>query len=94
MFAITFDLEISSLKKYYGSETCFTNAYYDIKRTLREFAFFNVQGSVYITENQDMSNLMQAILKLKSMEWFRLSVRDIRAFRIEDWSDFTSFFQK
>ena len=25
-----------------------------------------------------------------TIDWFRNSVRDIRAFRIEDWSDFTS----
>ncbi|HAX7388080.1 TPA: virulence factor, partial [Escherichia coli] len=27
---------------------------------------------------------------LKALEWFPNSVRDIRAFRIEQWSDFTS----
>lgn len=26
---------------------------------------------------------------LKAMEWFPKSIRDIRAFRIEQWSDFT-----
>ena len=25
----------------------------------------------------------------QSIEWFRNSVRDIRAFKVEDWSDFT-----
>ena len=36
-----------------------------------------------------MSNLVDAIDALRSKEWFANSVRDIRAFRVEDWSDFT-----
>ena len=28
---------------------------------------------------------------LKAIPWFTASVRDIRAFRVENWSDFTSF---
>ena len=57
--------------------------------TLRKYDFFNTQGSVYLTERNDMANLYRAIEALKKIEWFRLSVRDIRAFRVEDWSDFT-----
>jgi virulence-associated protein VapD len=30
-----------------------------------------------------------AITALKTMPWFPGSVRDIRAFRVEQWSDFT-----
>jgi len=36
-----------------------------------------------------MANLFVAIMNLRSQPWFPLSVRDIRAFRIEQWSDFT-----
>jgi virulence-associated protein VapD len=36
-----------------------------------------------------MAHLFQAIMALKGMTWFPASVRDIRAFRIEQWSDFT-----
>ena len=28
-------------------------------------------------------------MALKALTWFPLSVRDIRAFRVEQWSDFT-----
>jgi virulence-associated protein VapD len=28
---------------------------------------------------------------LKSLEWFPGCVRDIRAFKVEHWSDFTDF---
>jgi virulence-associated protein VapD len=38
-----------------------------------------------------MANLFVfvAIQELKNLPWFPASVRDIRAFRIEQWSDFT-----
>jgi virulence-associated protein VapD len=36
-----------------------------------------------------MAILFMAIQGLRSREWFQKSVRDIRAFRIEQWSDFT-----
>jgi virulence-associated protein VapD len=41
-----------------------------------------------------MANLFQAILALKALPWFALSVRDIRAFRIEQWSDFTGIIKQ
>jgi virulence-associated protein VapD len=36
-----------------------------------------------------MAILFQSIMALKELPWFPASVRDIRAFRIEQWSDFT-----
>jgi virulence-associated protein VapD len=36
-----------------------------------------------------MGVLGQAIAALKKVGWLRKSVRDIRVFRVEDWSDFT-----
>jgi len=52
--------------------------------------FARIQGSAYVTENEDMANLFRAIMALRAMRWFPPSVRDIRAFRIEQWSDFTA----
>lgn len=40
-----------------------------------------------------MANLFAAMNALKSLQWFAGCVRDIRAFRIEQWSDFTGFFK-
>lgn len=31
---------------------------------------------------------------LKEINWFTKSVRDIRAFKVEDWSDFTERLKK
>jgi virulence-associated protein VapD len=30
---------------------------------------------------------------LKALPWFPVCVKDIRAFRVENWSDFTEFFK-
>ena len=89
MFAIAFDINISILKDTYGEP--YNNAYYEIKTILRKYEFYNTQGSVYLTEKNDMATLFRAIAALKNTQWFKSSVRDIRAFRVEDWSDFTSF---
>ncbi|HEY0476915.1 MAG TPA: hypothetical protein VGD37_05295 [Kofleriaceae bacterium] len=37
-----------------------------------------------------MSILFRAIQALTQLAWFPPSVRDIRAFRVEQWSDFTA----
>lgn len=47
------------------------------------------QGSLYILDDEDMARLFAAIMDLKAQPWFSASVRDIRAFRVEQWSDFT-----
>jgi virulence-associated protein VapD len=49
-----------------------------------------VQGSLYVTDDEDMANLFLAVQSLCSRVWFPKSVRDIRAFRVEQWSDFTA----
>ena len=64
-------------------------AYADIASTVGRYGFERVQGSVYVTKDEDMANLFRAIMALKALPWFRESVRDIRSFRIEQWSDFT-----
>ncbi|MDR1341358.1 MAG: virulence protein [Prevotellaceae bacterium] len=87
MYAITFDMVVADLKEHYGEP--YNNAYYEIKTILRNYEFYNTQGSVYLTEKTDMANLYRAIGALKKIEWFRKSVRDIRVFRVEDWSNFT-----
>ncbi len=65
-------------------------AYAAIGYTLRKFGFTRIQGSLYTCQHEDMANLFSAINELTALPWFPPSVRDIRAFRIEQWSDFTS----
>jgi virulence-associated protein VapD len=87
MFAIAFDMDIKELRNAYGEP--YNNAYYEIKIILRKYGYYNTQGSVYLTENDDMANLFSAIYALKNTPWFKVSVRDIRAFKVENWSNFT-----
>ena len=92
MFAISFDMLISDLKDNYGES--YHNAYFEISVVLEEFHFYRTQGSVYLSEKNDMVNLTKAMIKLKNIDWFRNSVRDIRAFKVEDWSNFTDFMKE
>lgn len=69
-------------------------AYAAIKRLLLRRGFRWVQGSVYILDGDDMQPLVSAIVELRHQAWFAGCVRDIRAFRIEQWSDFTPFMQE
>lgn len=88
MYAVAFDLVVADTEKHHPKGV--TQAYTEIGAVLGEHGFSRVQGSLYVTENEDMANLFLAIQALRSRIWFQKSVRDIRAFRIEQWSDFTA----
>ena len=89
MYAIAFDLEISTLKKEYDEP--YNNAYFEVRRELEAIHFNWTQGSVYLYQGDGgLAAVYRAINTLSRIEWFRKSVRDIRAFKVEDWSDFTS----
>ncbi|MCL1945705.1 MAG: virulence protein [Chitinivibrionia bacterium] len=92
MFAIAFDMSIEGLKQNYGEP--YNNAYFEINKEMRKWDFYRMQGSVYLTQNNDMGNLFAAIDGLRKIEWFKKSVRDIRGFRVEDWSNFTNLFKQ
>lgn len=89
MFAIAFDLKIDVLKKEYGDP--YNRAYDEIRQELESIGFEWTQGSVYISKDDknSLTTVYKAINKLSQIDWFKKSVRDIRAFKVEDWSDFT-----
>ena len=87
MYALSFDMGITDLKEYYGE--IYNNAYYEIRKILIKDGFEWIQGSTYLTRSDNLINLTRAIIDLKDIEWFRKSVRDIRGYRVEEWSDFT-----
>ena len=89
MFAIAFDLVVSDTAEHHPKGI--SRAYTDIATTLGDFGFRRVQGSVYVSESEDMAKLFQAIIALRALPWFAFSVGDVRAFRVEQWSDFTGF---
>ena len=87
MFALSFDMVISDLQKYYGEP--YNRAYYEIKTLLEQLGFEWIQGSTYLTQSDDLGTLYKAIYSLSKIDWFKNSVRDIRGFKVENWSDFT-----
>ncbi len=87
MFAIAFDLVVAETIKNHAKGV--SQAYSDIGATLGTFGFSRVQGSLYTNSSEDLANLFAAITALKALPWLPASVRDIRAFRVEQWSDFT-----
>lgn len=89
MYAIAFDLKIDTLKRTYGEP--YNKAYDEIRQELELLGFEWTQGSVYINSDNknSLTTVYKAINKLSRIEWFKESVRDIRAFKVEDWSDFT-----
>ena len=87
MFAIAFDLTVADTRKHHPKGV--TQAYADIGSVLERFGFVQIQGSVYVCESEDLGNLFDAMTALKALPWLPPFVRDIRAFRIEQWSDFT-----
>lgn len=87
MFAISFDMSVSALKEFYGSP--YNRAYFEIKKVLKGCGFEWIQGSTYLSRSEDMSSMIRAISTLSKIDWFKKSVRDIRGYRVENWSDFT-----
>lgn len=87
MYAISFDLVVADTTQNHPKGV--SQAYIDIANTLANYGFERVQGSLYTCQDENMANLFNAINALKALTWFPASVRDIRAFRIEMWSDFT-----
>lgn len=89
MYAIAFDLKVDTLKRTYGEP--YNKAYDEVRQELELLGFEWTQGSVYINSDNanSLTTVYKAINKLSKIEWFKESVRDIRAFKVEDWSDFT-----
>ena len=89
MYAIAFDMKIDDLRKYYGDP--YNQAYDEIRQEMDALGFEWTQGSLYIAKNAEntLTAVYKAINHLSKIDWFRQAVRDIRAFKVEDWSDFT-----
>ena len=88
MFAIAIDLVVAEAAKHHPRG--YRRAYLDIETTLRRFGFARVQSSVYASEDEDLANLFLAMDTLRRFPWFGPSVTNIRAFRMEQGSDFTA----
>ncbi len=87
MYAISFDLVVADTERHHPKGV--SQAYAEIGSILSQYGFSRIQGSLYVNNDENMAQLFTAIQSLKALSWFSSSVRDIRAFRIEQWSDFT-----
>ena len=92
MFAIAFDLVVSEVERHYPRH--FSSAHGEVEGTLSRFGLARIQGSVYVCDREDLAKLSSAMNALKALPWFPASGRDIRAFRVEQWSDFTGFMRE
>ena len=88
MYAISFDMDIDSLRAHYGDP--YNNAYYEIRKVLvQRHGFKWMQGSVYFGGEQinAVTCVLAAMDLARSLPWFAASVRDIRMLRIEELND-------
>jgi virulence-associated protein VapD len=80
-------MNINDLKINYGVP--YNRAYFEIKVLMKKHRFEWIQGSTYLTQSDDLGDVFKAIIALSKINWFKKSVRDIRGFKVENWSDFT-----
>ncbi len=92
MFALSFDLDVATAHEHHPKGS--RQAYRDIERTLGQFGFERVQWSVYAANHEDLAKLFSAVDALKALDWFGRSVVDLRAFRMEQGSDFTEIVKR
>ena len=87
LYAITFDMDIESLKLNYGDP--YNNAYAEIRKVLQKQGFTWQQGSVYFGGESinAVTCVLAAIELARVLPWFAASVRDIRMLRIEEFND-------
>ncbi len=87
LYAITFDMDIESLRLNYGDP--YNNAYGEIRKVMQKQGFSWQQGSVYFGgETINAVTCVLAALELsRVLPWFAASVRDIRMLRIEEYND-------
>ena len=88
MYALSFDMVVSDLRENYGEP--YNRAYFEIKQLLKANGFEWVQGSTYLSTADDLSAIVKTVMELSKIDWFKKSVRDIRGFKVESWSDFTA----
>ena len=92
MFAIAFDMVVAEIRHHYPKGI--SAAYSDIGKTVGPFGFERIQGSVYLGNSHDITKLFDALNALKALGWFPKCARDVRGFRVENWSDFTASIKK
>ena len=92
MYAIIFNFDFNTLKKHFNDDqNGHTIALLELTKELSNINFKCIQDGFFITtdESNPLSTLHKGINKLASIKWFKNSVIDLRAFKVENLSDFT-----
>jgi virulence-associated protein VapD len=89
MSAIGFDLIVRQAEAIHPKGGA--QPYSDIGAVLHRYGVTRGQGSVYVPQGDSLINVTVAMKALKALPWFPTCVRDICAFKVEHWSDFTDF---
>jgi len=89
MCTIAFDLVVVDTAQNHPKGV--SQAYAISARRLRIADSTGSRGVSTSQQGEDLANLFAAIMALKVLPWLPGSVHDIRAFRLEQWSDFTSW---
>ena len=92
MFVIAYDMSVEDAQAHHPKGS--RQAYRDIKSTLNKFGFERVQGSVYVARKEYLASLFGAVDALRALKWFGPSAKSVRAFRMEQGSDFTAIVKK
>jgi len=82
MFAISIDIEVTQKQME------------DLHDVLGRFGFFPAIGGMFLSESKDMVGLFLAINELKAIPWFAEKVQEVKAFRVENMSDFTEIIKR
>ncbi|MDO4908084.1 VapD [Neisseria sp.] len=84
-YLIAFDLSQDCLRAHYHANSP-NNAYYNIATVLKKHGFNNIQGSVYISMRDDISEA-HGTLALQEVaalyDWFAKCVSNVKFYRLE-----------
>jgi CRISPR-associated endonuclease Cas2 len=90
MFVIAFDLNVRVADEVHPKGS--RQAYKDIHKTLQKYGFERVQWSVFAAKDENLAQLIGAVVALQGLSWLHQSVKNIRAFRMEMGTDLTGLF--
>lgn len=78
---------LHNIRRFFQLDHC--NSILRFFQILKQNGFSWIQGSTYLSESDDMGHVVKAIMDLSKINWFKKSVRDIRGYKVENWSNFT-----
>lgn len=94
MYGVTFDLNVHVLEDEYKISR--SSAYTIISQELERLGFRHLQYSVYICAKykNEMLLVYHIVEALKKYEWFKASVHNMIAFKLDTWSEITEAFKE